>query len=171
MNRGQTAWRVLAAVPFVLLLAIVGIKLTAGDPNSPFNKIPGAQTIYQLGGDAPSTDVNAKLPKIDASKSASASASDSTSASASASGSESASASPTAPSSKPTAKPTKKPTSGSTGGSGGGSTPTPTPTPTPTHTQEPSSPPPTLSPQEQCEAQGKVWRKNALTGNWFCSRI
>jgi hypothetical protein len=157
---------VLAAVPFVLLLAIVGIKLTAGDPNSPFNKIPGAQTIYELGGDAPSTDVNAKLPKIKHSTSASESASES----ASATESTSTSASPTAPTAKATAaKPTKKPTSGSTGGSGGGSTPTPTPTHS--HTQEPSSPPPTLSPQEQCEAQGKHWRRNIISGKWYCSTL
>lgn len=159
---GKTAWRLLAAVPFVLLLGIVGIKLTAGDPNSPLNNVPGVQTIYELGDDAPSTDVNAKLPKTTkpsptASDSASDSASASASASASPSATKSASAKPgssTKPSTKPTtATPKPDPTS---------SSPTAEPSPTPTRT---------LTAQEQCEAQGKHWRKNIFNGNWYCSAL
>jgi hypothetical protein len=160
---GKTAWRLLAAVPFVLLLGIVGIKLTAGDPNSPLNNVPGVQTIYELGDDAPSTDVNAKLPKSKKpSPTASDSASDSASASASTSASPGATKSPSAkptssskPSSspKPSTTPKPQPTS---------SSPTTEPSPTPTRT---------LTAQEQCEAQGKHWRKNIFNGNWYCSAL
>lgn len=156
---GKTAWRLLAAVPFVLLLGIVGIKVTAGDPSSPFNKIPGAQTIQELGDDAPSTNVTVKLPKT---KKPSPTTSESASASASASASDSATTSPTAKAT--TARPTRKATSGSSGGSGGGSTPTPDHTPTP-------DPPPTetRSPQQiRCAETGGAWRQNPLTGEWNC---
>lgn len=129
---GKAAWRLLAAVPFVLLLGIVGIKATAGDPSSPFNKIPGAETIQDLGEDAPSSNVNVKLPKSSSpkpTKSASASASDEPSDTTT-------SAAPTqAPEptrTTRTPKPAPKPTRTS-------STPKPTPT-----TQEPTpDPPPT----------------------------
>lgn len=152
---GKTAWRLLAAVPFVLLLGIVGIKVTAGDPSSPFNKIPGAQTIQELGDEAPSTNVTVKLPKT---KKPSPSSTTSNSATASASASASTSASASASASKPapvrtTQQSSPKPTATS-------KTPTPTPT---------SSTP--LTPQQQCEADGKHWRRNLLTGVWFCSAL
>jgi cytoskeletal protein RodZ len=156
---GKTAWRLLAVVPFVLLLGIVGIRATAGDPSSPFNKIPGAQTIQELGDDAPSTNVTVKLPKTkkpspttSASASASATASMSPSASASATTSATAKAS-----AKPAPKPTRTPTSGS-GGGGGSSAPTADPIATP-----PSTP---LTAQQQCEAGGGHWRE--FLGSWSC---
>jgi hypothetical protein len=53
-----SAWRLLAALPFVLLLVIIGIKVTMsqGDPASGPQK-PGEHTIYELGGEAPSATV------------------------------------------------------------------------------------------------------------------
>jgi uncharacterized membrane protein YgcG len=53
-----SAWRLLAALPFVLLLVIVGIKVTMsqGDPASGPQK-PGEHTIFELGDDAPSATV------------------------------------------------------------------------------------------------------------------
>lgn len=152
---GKAAWRLLAAVPFVLLLGIVGIKATAGDPNSPFNKIPGAETIQELGEDAPSSNVNVKLPKS-ASPKPTASASESTSASASPSATPSeatASAEPTK-AVKPTRTPKPSPSS-----------PTPNP-PKPTHSPTPTQTP--LTEQEKCEAAGKQWTRNILTGKYQC---
>jgi hypothetical protein len=158
---GKTAWRLLAAVPFVLLLGIVGIKVTAGDPSSPFNKIPGAQTIQELGDDAPSTNVTVKLPKT-AKPTPSASSS---SASASAS---SAALTPTPTTAKP--GPTKQDSSGSGGSAddgptgAGGSAPKPDPTtsapdPTPTETRSAA--------QITCESNGGHWRY--VLGRWTCS--
>ncbi len=151
---GKTAWRLLAAVPFVLLLGIVGIKVTAGDPSSPFNKIPGAQTIQELGDDAPSTNVTVKLPRTKK-PSPTTSASDSASATASTSPSASASSSTSGkPSSAP--KPTKKPASGSTTpGDDGGPDPDPT-------TQAPEPTPPPLTEAQKCAARGGTW--NAFLG-------
>lgn len=156
---GKTAWRLLAAVPFVLLLGIVGIKVTAGDPSSPFNKIPGAQTIQELGDEAPSTNVTVKLPKT---KKPSPSSTTSNSATASASASASTSASASASASRPapvttTKKPSPKPTPTAT--SGGGSS---TPTPTPTETRSAN--------QIKCESNGGHWRYNQLFG-WHCSAL
>lgn len=131
---GKAAWRLLAAVPFVLLLGIVGIKLTAGDPNSPFNSIPGAQTIQELGEDAPSSDVQVKLPKSISpkpSKSDRASESPSDEPTEAATSATTKAAEPTRTTSSP--KPTPKPTRTS-------STPKPTPKPTPT-TKDPDPTP------------------------------
>ena len=153
---GKTAWRLLAVVPFVLLLGIVGIKVTEGDPNSPFNKIPGAETIQELGDNAPSTNVTAQLPKTKAPK---PTTSTSASASATASTSPSASVSATAPAPvRTTQKPAPKPTRSATSG---GSTPTPS--------QSTSTPPPPPTAQEKCEAGGGHWRKALLGDGWYCS--
>lgn len=130
---GKAAWRMLAAVPFVLLLGIVGIKATAGDPSSPFNKIPGAETIQELGEDAPSSNVNVKLPKSSSPK-PTKSATASTSPSAEPSDATTSAAPTQAPA--PTRTPKPEPTRTS-------NPPKPSPTPTRT-TQEPTpDPPPT----------------------------
>jgi hypothetical protein len=67
-----SAWRLLAALPFVLLLVIVGIKVTMsqGDPASGPQK-PGQHTIFELGDDAPSATVtlpNGEVTTIPTSK-------------------------------------------------------------------------------------------------------
>jgi cytoskeletal protein RodZ len=144
---GKTSWRLLAAVPFVLLLGIVGIKLTAGDPNSPLNNVPGVQSIYELGEDAPSTDVDAKLPK-------SPKPSQSTTATTSASASASASATPTPTVTKAAAPTTSttKPAPVQTSTSSG-----PKPSPTPTKTTETPAPPRPSTFAECLEAGGQ-WR-------------
>lgn len=67
-----SAWRLLAALPFVLLLVIIGIKVTMsqGDPASGPQK-PGEHTIYELGDEAPSATVtlpNGQVTTIPTSK-------------------------------------------------------------------------------------------------------
>ncbi len=139
-SKGRVAFRALAAVPFVLLLCIVGIKLTAGDPNSPINKVPGVQTIYELGGDAPTTDVQATLPPTPTpTPTPSASLTlgpDGLPVQPSASASPSAKASTTKPAA--TKPPAPAPGESEGSGDGGENPPAPTPTPTPTPTPSPT---------------------------------
>jgi hypothetical protein len=159
---GKTAWRLLAAVPFVLLLGIVGIKVAAGDPTSPFNKIPGAATIQELGGDAPSTNVTVQLPKTPKP------APSTSAASASASASLAALPTPMPTAGKPA--PTKQATAAAGGGTDAGVGSTPGTKPSASQQSDPTPSPTPLTAQQQCEANGGHWRQG-LFGGWSCSLI
>lgn len=140
-----SAWRLLAALPFVLLLVIIGVKVTMsqGDPAS------GTQddlTIQGLDGEAPSATVtlpNGTVTRIPAKKVSDLPSSVQSQLLADASASASATTPTAAPKPSVTAKPKPSATTsaggGSTGGpKGGGGSTNPAPAPTTTHTADPT---------------------------------
>ena len=156
----KTAMRVVALLPVVLLLAIVGIKMSAGDPASPLNKVPGVQTIYELGNEAPSADVT--LPPT---ATASPTPSDAITAlptdltDALTAGIQmpipsmpTTAAKPLKTTNAPAPAPAPDPGTGGGGGGGGG-----VDSPAPKPTTNPPAPSPTLTPQQQCESRGGIW--------------
>lgn len=164
----KTAMRVVALLPVVLLLGIVGIKMSAGDPSSPLNKVPGVQTIYELGNEAPSADVTlppVETPTASPTDAITALPTDLTDALTAGIQMPIPSMPTTAPKPlKTTSAPAPVPapdTSGSTGtgtgtgsgGGGGGDNPAPKPT-----TSSPApAPSQTLTAQQQCVSRGGIW--------------
>jgi hypothetical protein len=147
-----SAWRMLAALPFVLLLVIVGIKVTLSqsDPASGPQK-PGEHTIYELGGDAPSVSVTLPNGKVTTIPTEAITGLPTELQSQLINGITFSPTMPTPKAPKPSKTATVKPSAttsagggaaggGSTGGGGGASTPTPTPTPT-THAPDPTPTP------------------------------
>lgn len=159
----SSAWRVFAALPFVLLCAVLALKV-GNARTDPTDAIDNGKTPVPL-----TQDLGAEPPDSTA-KPTKAKPTDTLTGLPSDLPTELLTGDPTTTlpgetSAAPTgaakpASPTRTPSSPS-------SSPTRDPDPDPT-TQEPSPTPTQLSPKEQCEADGKHWRKD-LFGNFYCS--
>lgn len=160
-----SAWRVFAALPFVLLCAVLALKVgnARTDPTGAIDDGKSPVPLTQdLGAEAP--DSTAKPEKAKPTDALTGLPSDlptdlltgvpTTALPTETSASPTGAAKPAPPTRTPSTSPTSSPSSSHT------------PSPDPT-TQEPTP----LTPKEQCEADGKHWRQNLLNGQWYCSAL
>lgn len=161
----SSAWRVFAALPFVLLCAVLALKVgnARTDPTDAIDKGTSPVPLTQdLGAEAPdSTARPAKPTPTDALTGLPSdlptdllTGAPTTAVPGETSAAPTGAAKPASPTRTPSPSPSR----------------TPSPDPDPT-TQEPSPTPTQLTPKEKCEAEGKHWRQNLLNGQWYCSAL